>query len=214
MTSRFEGKNLVQKLAIIQGEARYVQKNGYNAHHKYKYVREADLVEKIAPLLAEAGIMLVPNLTKHEREGTVTRLTIAYTITDGEETLTATVMGEGADAQDKGAYKAMTGAHKYLLYKLFNVETGDDPEAEDEPEPKKAPQLHNHSVVTQVAAALGGKAFDDDEMIYVRLNECQSDDDLKALGAKVKAQRGQDKKFMDAFLLQWKKRSSEIANGQ
>ena len=34
---------------------------------------------------------------------------------------------------DKGVYKAITGANKYLLFKLFQIETGDDPENEVAP---------------------------------------------------------------------------------
>ena len=28
---------------------------------------------------------------------------------------------------DKGLYKALTGANKYMLFKLFQIETGNDP---------------------------------------------------------------------------------------
>jgi hypothetical protein len=45
---------------------------------------------------------------------------------------------------DKGTYKALTGANKYLLFKLYQIATGDDPEvasaADGAPEEKpKAP---------------------------------------------------------------------------
>jgi hypothetical protein len=46
--------------------------------------------------------------------------------------------GQGGDKNkngvgDKGLYKAITGANKYLLFKLFQIETGDDPETYDPP---------------------------------------------------------------------------------
>jgi ERF superfamily protein len=209
-TSRFDGKNLAQKLAIIQGEVRYVQKTGYNAHHKYKYVKEADLVEKIAPLLAEAGIIMVPQVREVSKDGQVTTIIIDYLITDGTDKLGATVVGAGADGQDKGAYKAMTGAHKYLLYKLFNVATGDDPEEDDAVETPAS----KSAIVAQVAAAVGGKPFDDKELVYVRLEECQTHDDLAKIGAKVKEQFGKDKKFLLEFSDHWQAKQKEITNGQ
>lgn len=213
----FEGKNLVQKLAMIQGEARYVQKGGYNAHHKYKYVKEADLVEKVAPLLSMAGIMLIPHVVHQERVGTLTRIVMGYTITDGSTSIEASVVGEGSDAQDKAAYKATTGAHKYMLYKLFNIETGDDPEQEEEPPPRvsspRSAQSMTDPVVAMVTKALGGNELDDKEMVYVRMNECQTEAELVRLGQTVKTKYAKDARFMSEFGAEWKKRLAEINSG-
>ncbi len=47
-----------------------------------------------------------------------------------------TAAGEGLDQNgDKGTYKAITGATKYFLLKLFLIPTGDDPET-DKRKPK------------------------------------------------------------------------------
>jgi hypothetical protein len=62
---------------------------------------------------------------------------IDYTLVhkDGEvwpEKITAAGMGndraKNGTVGDKGVYKAITGANKYVLFKLFQIETGDDPE--------------------------------------------------------------------------------------
>ena len=46
---------------------------------------------------------------------------------------------------DKGLYKAITGANKYFLFKLFQIETGDDPERDTAPVAQEAPQAtHAH----------------------------------------------------------------------
>jgi hypothetical protein len=47
---------------------------------------------------------------------------------------------------DKGTYKALTGANKYLLFKLFQIETGDDPEkdGDEEREGSKRPPANGN----------------------------------------------------------------------
>jgi hypothetical protein len=58
-------------------------------------------------------------------------------------------MGDGADKTDKGIYKALTGAYKYMLMQVFGVIAGDDPEATDEqgnPTNKPIPSPQNKLV--------------------------------------------------------------------
>ncbi len=42
---------------------------------------------------------------------------------------------------DKGCYKAITGANKYMLFKLFQIETGDDPESAEHAVPPPEPSI-------------------------------------------------------------------------
>ncbi len=125
----------------------YVQKKGENKFHHYKYASEADLLEVLRPAMVEAGLLLIPNvanLSAIDQYGN-TNVTVEYTLAhkDGEvwpEKIT--VIGTGNDKNskggvgDKGVYKAMTGANKYLLFKLFQIATGDDPETKEAAEPK------------------------------------------------------------------------------
>src|SRR5512141_37793 len=130
--------SLVRKLAWVMQRGGYIQKKGWNDFFKYKYVTEADLVCQILLLLATAGIMIIPDVVDESREpdavqersGTsaLTRVTIEYTVTDGKETIRFKMPGYGVDRSDKGVYKAVTGRMKYVLMKLFLIETGDDPE--------------------------------------------------------------------------------------
>ncbi len=116
----------------------YVPKRGFNDFHRYNYVMEADLVATIRPLLAAAGIMIIPNVVSEEwlqgvvpeRNGTssLCKVLVEYTVTDGNYTYMFRIPGYGVDKSDKSVYKAMTGSMKYALMKLFEVATGDDPE--------------------------------------------------------------------------------------
>lgn len=138
-----EQKKLVQKLAEVMKEVKYIQKRGYNSFHKYKYATEADVAEKVREALAERNIVMIPSLTNHSiREHTtskgnreyITTVVMEFRFIDGEtgETITFSMIGEGQDAGDKGPYKAMTGAQKYALMKTFMIPTGDDPEADED----------------------------------------------------------------------------------
>lgn len=120
----------------------YVQKTGKNAFHGYKYAGESDLLDKLRPAMVANGLLLLPSgksVTGPDEHGNVT-VAIEYTLAhkDGDiwpEKLVAFGCGndraKNGSVGDKGVYKALTGANKYLLFKLFQIETGDDPEQDD-----------------------------------------------------------------------------------
>lgn len=139
---------LVKKLAEVMAKIKHVAKRGRNEFHNYDYATEADIADAVREGLSEAGIMIIPNVTHHEwREVTVKSgkqavalLTVEYTITDGSSEIVFKMVGEGQDSGDKCTYKAITGATKYALLKLFLIPTGDDPERDhdDKSDPRKA----------------------------------------------------------------------------
>lgn len=120
----------------------YVQKTGKNQFHGYRYAGEADLLDKLRPAMVQHGLLLLPSgksVTGPDEHGNVT-VAIEYTLAhkDGDiwpEKLVAFGCGndraKNGSVGDKGVYKALTGANKYLLFKLFQIETGDDPEQDD-----------------------------------------------------------------------------------
>ena len=117
----------------------YVQKKDRNTFHNYNYTSEATLLEALRPAMIEAGLILIPSLTNQtgvDQFGN-TVVTVEYTLahTSGEvwpEKIVAMGCGNDRNSKggvgDKGLYKAITGANKYVLSKLFQIETGDDPE--------------------------------------------------------------------------------------
>jgi hypothetical protein len=131
-------EGLYAKVAYVMGQVQHVPKNGYNAHFKYEYVREIDLTEHLRPLLAEIGLVVFPSATDRmqivgEGKNQVTYVYHHFKFVDAEtgDAEVVGVWGAGQDGQDKGPYKALTGAEKYALMKTFMVPTGDDPEATD-----------------------------------------------------------------------------------
>lgn len=137
------------KIARLIGKAKYVQKTGKNAFHNYKYATEADFLALVKPLLDEEKLAIVADTravvrfevepTKQGKKQWVTQVEMQFKLIDGEtghaETLTS--FGTGIDSEDKGLYKAVTGCVKYFIAKLFLIETGDDPEVENDNEKEK-----------------------------------------------------------------------------
>jgi len=131
-------KNLIQKAAAVMAQVEHVPKNGHNSFHNYDYATEADITSCVRAAMAEQGLMLIPTVEKVEwsklqrknGEDRLATMTVKFTLTDGNESKEFIILGEGADAGDKATYKAMTGALKYALLKLFMIPTGDDPEKE------------------------------------------------------------------------------------
>ena len=98
----------------------------------------ADLAGSVGDILAELGVVVIPQLQSISTEAPrsssdrIARVVMNYRFVDarsGEE-LSVRVAGEGADPGDKAPYKAMTGALKYALLQSFLLSTGDDPEDE------------------------------------------------------------------------------------
>ena len=139
----------------VMSKVGYVQKTGKNQFHGYRYAGEADLLDKLRPAMVEAGLMLLPsveNVSPIDEHGNVTVI-MSYTLLhkDGEkwpDKLTAVGCGNDRSNKgtvgDKGVYKAITGANKYLLFKLFQIETGDDPENDaNSPDPHARAPANN-----------------------------------------------------------------------
>ncbi len=141
--SAAEKRSLVTKLSEVMGEIERIAKNGTNDFHKYSYATESDITAAVRALMAARHLMLVPSVesTTWEKiarakggETKLCTLTVNYTLMDGDsgEEMKFTILGQGEDSSDKATYKAMTGATKYALMKLFLIPTGDDPEKDGE----------------------------------------------------------------------------------
>ena len=144
-------KSLLLKLAAIQQEGVVVGKSGYNAFHKYYYVTEADIVSAVGSALNKQGILL--NTTMEDvqivmnGDKPITRVKMRFTLLDSEtgESLESVFYGDGEDKNDKGIFKAVTGASKYFLLKTFMVGTEDDAERD-----ASVTRTNNNSTNTEV----------------------------------------------------------------
>jgi hypothetical protein len=147
--------SLKQKLAEVRRRIGQIEKRGINHEGNYRYVRAADLAGAVGDVLAELGVILLPQLESISTEPLgprsgadhLTRVVIAYRFIDSDSTeeLTVKMAGEGLDFGDKGVCKAQTSALKYALLQSFMIATGDDPEAESGATEREHNPLQNHS---------------------------------------------------------------------
>lgn len=141
MTDRIGGDigSLVAAVAQVMKQVQYIQETGKNKFHGYNYASDEDLLKSLQPAMAEAGLSLTPmrmahTVTEHtpDNKGKAqwrTDLTATYLLAHtGGGWMTVETIGCGVDGEDKGAYKAMTGALKYALRCTFLVPTGQDAE--------------------------------------------------------------------------------------
>lgn len=130
---------IIRAMNAVMAEVNYVQKKGENDFHGYKYATEADVLERLRPAMVSHGLVLIPSVQQvspadqHGNTTVIIHYTLAH-VSGAVWPQPIIAVGCGNDRSktggtgDKGLYKALTGANKYLLFKLFQIETGDDPE--------------------------------------------------------------------------------------
>jgi hypothetical protein len=137
--------NLWQRLAAAQSKVDYVQKEkkvGMN----YSIVSHDAVTAKVRPVLVDCGIHYHPVALQFNQNGNRTEvaLTVRFVNVDKpDEFIDVPSLGYGIDAQDKGPGKAISYAVKYALLKTLGLETGDDPELDQnvKHEPNYPPAL-------------------------------------------------------------------------
>lgn len=177
------------RLAVM-AEVGYARQTGKNAHQGYSYASEADLLRALRPAMVAHGLTLTPvcigPLTLHEVAGRnsvqrVVTATVRYRLAHvSTEFVEIEVLASGADNLDKGAFKLMTGAEKYALRQAFLIETGDDPERENErDEPAPAPRKRRASPAAPQAETAPGLSEEEMNDIGAKLEACDSKAELR-----------------------------------
>lgn len=127
--------------AVVEAmkRVRYVKETGKNDFHGYKYASDEDFLILVQPALADVGLCLLPTVTEvrtvehsADKKGAPryrTELVQTWELlhVSGESRMLS-VPACGLDSEDKGTYKALTGALKYLVRHLLLIPTGADPE--------------------------------------------------------------------------------------
>ena len=157
----------------VMTDVGYVQKKDENKFQKYKYAGEGALLAALRPAMVRHGLVLFPsveNVSPIDEYGNTT-VTIEYTLTHAPtgavwpKPLRAVGVGNDRNSKggvgDKGLYKAITGANKYMLFKLFQLETGDDAE-KTENEEGKTEQNGNMAKVMEYIRSIHSGSTDKD----------------------------------------------------
>lgn len=139
---------LAKALCAVMARVRYVPETGKNTFHRYSYASDEDLLTVLQPAMAEVGLAMIPErvdvkTVEHSPDGKGkpqwrTEVLVTYALLHASgECRTVQAPGCGIDGEDKGVYKAMTGALKYALRHTFLVPTGEDAERHREPPPRR-----------------------------------------------------------------------------
>lgn len=127
----------------------YASVNGYVQKTKseglrYSFASEADLIAKLRPAMVDNGVTIhVHEYTDLQRSVVQTakgasmnvctlRAIVRFTHATSGTFIDVQALGEGADSGDKAGNKAMTCAYKYALRQTFAIETGDDPDRDQD----------------------------------------------------------------------------------
>ena len=138
-------KELNQKLAIIQTELK-AKKSSYNSFGKYYFRKAEDILEAIKPFLLREGVSVrvLEELVMGDHNPPIIQSTA--TISDGENSITATAI-VGVDLNQKGMQMpqkygaASSYAKKYALGNLFLIDDTQDADANN---------THGSSVVSKL----------------------------------------------------------------
>lgn len=127
---------ILQKILAIQKEIVPMEKDGRNESQGYRYLSDEKIITEVKRLMDKHQVVCQIDSKETGKQNTpkgtqiLTSVEVIYTFYDCEsgESLTGTMAGQGTDSNDKGVYKAITGATKYVYVKTFKIPTADDPE--------------------------------------------------------------------------------------
>lgn len=135
-------KNILLKLAAIRNDIEPLAKDGRNEKQNYGFLSDKQITQVVGELLQKHNVLVthsdsITTETQYQTANGSTmflitiKLDYAFNDVDTGEKVEGSVVGQGADTGDKGVYKAITGAFKYLYVKTFNIPVADDPERDN-----------------------------------------------------------------------------------
>ena len=122
--------NIHQRIAAAMKAVDYIQKEKRQGM-SYSIVSHDAVTAKVRPALLEAGVHYYPCDIKFTQNGNRTECSMIVrfvNIDKPDDSIDVHTFGYGIDSQDKGPGKAMSYAVKYALLKCLGLETGDDPD--------------------------------------------------------------------------------------
>jgi hypothetical protein len=139
-----EHKGIHEAIAAIYSSINgYVQKTKSDGL-RYSFASEADLIAKLRPAMVEHNVYVQVLEYRDVERAVVTtskgasmnvcllKAIVRFTHGPSGTFVDVQSLGEGADSGDKAGNKAMTCAYKYALRQTFCIETGDDPDRDQD----------------------------------------------------------------------------------
>lgn len=126
--------NLHQRLHAVMGEVDYIQKERKQGM-RYTIVSHDAVTAKVRPILHKHGVVYYPARIDCGQTGNRTEMNMAVrfvNVDDPSDAIEVATAGYGIDDQDKGPGKAISYGVKYALLKVLGLETGDDPDLDQD----------------------------------------------------------------------------------
>jgi len=156
---------IAKAISGIMAELESLPKDGHNAFSNYEFTTEGMIANTLRPMMAKAGLALVPfnsEITQSEQiNEKMRRVTIAgrfKLIHSSGESINIEVPGEGMDSLDKSTAKALTQSYKYALLQIFCAGRGEDGDAGKGYEATTAAPASENAAVRQAAASVAPRA--------------------------------------------------------
>ena len=178
-----EKMTLARRMSLVSQRCAYVQKDGTNSFHRYKFASAGSILTKVNAALAECGVASFADAqivsqqrvpTKQgEADQVIVRVAIKLVDVESGESETIAGIGCGQDNGDKAVMKAETAALKYAWTMTLNISTGDDPEADES--------------VDKSAGSAAMKVVTDDSIVAGLIRRYESGEALANVNKDVKA---------------------------
>ncbi len=127
-------RNIHQRIHDAMAKVDYIQKEK-KSNMRYSIVSHDAVTAKVRPVLHECGIVYYPTAIQHNQHGNRTEVALSVrfaSIDNPADHIDVPSLGYGIDDQDKGPGKAISYAVKYALLKTLGLETGDDPDLDQD----------------------------------------------------------------------------------
>lgn len=165
-----ETNTVYKKIHACMSELSFIEKDKKNTFYNYNYASEEAIKKAVHEQLVKNGLIFTVDMqeciqieTKNKKgdKTYITNVKVKYCFIDIDsgDSLCGSFYGTGEDAMDKGTYKALTGAIKYILTSTFLIPTGDDPENETEKKAEEKKEVKAPSPPTATNKAIS-KACD------------------------------------------------------
>jgi len=151
--------SLLQRMSAVQSEVDYIQKERKQGM-RYTIVSHDAVTAKVRPILVKHGVFYFPMRCARTQMGNRTEVDMTtrfVNVDDATDFIDVQTSGYGIDDQDKGPGKAISYAVKYALLKALGLETGDDPDLEQDVTLKPGPAVQAGTAPGAPIATTNGK---------------------------------------------------------
>ena len=119
---------LAQKVLKVSQAIGCVEKNGLNAHFKFKYQAWDDVLPAVRNACIEHGVQITPTVldARSDNGHVIVHMMFLVKDVDSDQVDEFSWFGEAKGNDDKGIQKAITSCTKYALLKYFMIPIVDD----------------------------------------------------------------------------------------